>query len=1094
MKKWREIKDKIKSEYIEDVIADVLAGRLVISAQGNDQYFINGDQRLPGKKILRLAAERQFSDVKIDWFGAGGNGGTISILNKLGYDMNKDNILSIEDDVSSLKIYEIINKYFGESYTGWMKATYNINDEYIAWFPTIREANNRPNGTYGGTQNYSNTLSEDGKTIIMVNHDEPNNSDDKDEDLKRILVFGRVRGIFKFLGVFEKERVLEVEHSTYRFYRVATGINLTTFELIDESNTGEENMTEWFISGNPKLFNLIDAFHELGKVDWKQSANIKVGDTVYIYVSANYQRIMFKCKVNRVDLPNLEIDDSAYYVAEGDIGEFGRYMELEPIDEFDTDLFSLNELKRFGFTSPQGPRRVVDAVKKYIDVVQYLLHAKEMDPDKHDGSYELARETIRAYINMGDLSKTTYRDLNLLYHMVIGTWKLSVEQKKKSIDHSNLPQNEKDRLKNLLDNIWERAINGDYENREEATGSIGMFGTGFYSFDSKDEGLAARAFLGLCAEIFDLADDEEIYRITEQYFSKEISGLKTPSASAMLHCLKPNTFPILNTNFGSNTIYEYFGVELEKPRLLTTYVSNCRKIRKFRDEYFKVKNYRIYDNVARMFGEDKHMDDQEWWPSKEEYDPGITTEQWVNLLCDPNITSKKNLAMLAMILDYGKPATCSQYAEVYGKTKNYFNAGSSSYAEQIAKETGCPTPSKKISDNAKWWPILYVGRDATKDEKGSYVWKLRDELKSALDQIDLPEIVEKRKINREQKYGLNIILYGPPGTGKTYSTVKYAVEICDPSFAAVHDDYKELLGRFNELKSEGRIVFTTFHQSYGYEEFIEGIKPELSEGDEEAINNGGVGYEIESGVFKRFCERASLPAVKDAKFVFIIDEINRGNISKIMGELITLIEDKKRIGNAEAMKSELPYSGTMFGVPNNVYIIGTMNTADRSIALMDTALRRRFNFIEMMPDRKVIDGLIIEDDGERLDVAQMLITINERIEYLYDREHTIGHAFFTGLLEEPSIKGLSEVFRRNVIPLLQEYFFEDYEKVQLVLGDNEKSNPKYKFILDEKVDERALFKGMPDLDVREKKYTIQTSAFDRIQSYIEITERRKAEE
>ena len=189
-------------------------------------------------------------------------------------------------------------------------------------------------------------------------------------------------------------------------------------------------MTEWFISGNPKKYNLIDAFTELGKVDWKQSTNVEKGDIVYIYVSADKQRIMYKCNVNKVDLKNVEIDDSKYNLSGEYDGSYGRYMELEPIATFDTDLFRRLTMEKYGFSTPQSPVRVPAEVKEYMDVVQHLLEAEEMDPDKHDGSYELARETVRAYKNMGDLSSVDYRDLNLLYHMVIGTWKMRVELKK----------------------------------------------------------------------------------------------------------------------------------------------------------------------------------------------------------------------------------------------------------------------------------------------------------------------------------------------------------------------------------------------------------------------------------------------------------------------------------------------------------------------------------------------------------------------------------------------------------------------------------------------------------------------------------------
>ena len=483
------------------------------------------------------------------------------------------------------------------------------------------------------------------------------------------------------------------------------------------------------------------------------------------------------------------------------------------------------------------------------------------------------------------------------------------------------------------------------------------------------------------------------------------------------------------------------------------------------------------------------------------------------------------------------------------------------------------------------------------------------------------------------EYDKNIILYGPPGTGKTYSTAIYAVAICDG--LKIEDlksmDYDDVMLRYNELVSMSRIAFTTFHQSYGYEEFIEGIKPAVDE------ETGNISYDVEPGVFKKFCESADVPelvpeemkanpnakiwfvrlasdgitenkercfrngelrfdlpkhrgqenskwftgnfidkmqigdyvlsysdssvnidavgvieseAVYDEKeengkwsrktrwyvlpekvnvkginsntylpnfyiarmnhmktadllrlipfqkthadsrkkpYVFIIDEINRGNISKIFGELITLIEDTKRKGMEEEAGAILPYSGEKFSVPENVYILGTMNTADRSIALMDTALRRRFQFVEMMPDSDVLRE-IGADKVEDLDVAEMLDKINERISFLYDREHTIGHAFFTKLAQNPTVEVLKSIFEKSVIPLLQEYFYEDYQKIQLVLGDNAKSDPATKFILDEEVKVKSIFKGNADdvIDLPEKKYSINKAAFYNIESYKQI--------
>ncbi len=262
---------------------------------------------------------------------------------------------------------------------------------------------------------------------------------------------------------------------------------------------------------------------------------------------------------------------------------------------------------------------------------------------------------------------------------------------------------------------------------------------------------------------------------------------------------------------------------------------------------------------------------------------------------------------------------------------------------------------------------------------------------------------------------LNLILYGPPGTGKTFNTARRCVEICDGASAP---EAKRIRERYRELVEAGQVEFITFHESYGYEEFVEGLRPRTG---------GDAGFSLEptAGVLKRIAERAR---ASEEPHVLVIDEINRANVSKVMGELITLLEEDKRAGAANEIAVTLPHSGEPFTLPANLHILGTMNTADRSIALLDTALRRRFQFEELAPD----PGLL-QDAGKAtgVDLRGVLRAMNDRLEWLLDRDHLIGHAWFMTARTKADV---DEAMRRKIIPLLAEYFHEDWAKVRAVMG------------------------------------------------------------
>ena len=288
------------------------------------------------------------------------------------------------------------------------------------------------------------------------------------------------------------------------------------------------------------------------------------------------------------------------------------------------------------------------------------------------------------------------------------------------------------------------------------------------------------------------------------------------------------------------------------------------------------------------------------------------------------------------------------------------------------------------------------------------------------------------KINSD--FPLNQILFGPPGTGKTYNTVNMALDIVCPEGSQWEKEPRDKARKeYQIMLDAGQIVFVTFHQSMSYEDFIEGIKPKTE--------SGKITYAVKNGIFKELCAKAEND--KSQNYVIIIDEINRGNVANIFGELISLIEDDKRLGASEELCAELPYSHDIFSVPKNVYIIGTMNTADRSVEALDSALRRRFTFKEMMPKSELVP--------EENNVRSIFEIINQRIEVLKDREHQIGHSYFMGVENEDDLK---DVFYDKIIPLLQEYFYGDYEKIQLVLGEGfvKKDSASVKFAGDKSGD------------------------------------------
>ena len=562
---------------------------------------------------------------------------------------------------------------------------------------------------------------------------------------------------------------------------------------------------------------------------------------------------------------------------------------------------------------------------------------------------------------------------------------------------------------------------------------------------------------------------------------------------------------------------------------------------------------------------DNEKDGGDWFPSKSEYNPGLSVDDWIRLLKNPGVFTESSLQIMRRLKDCGGAATCTQLAVKYGETKNFYSSGSASLAKRVVGKTGCPTMGDRLGENSKWWPVLYTGRHASKNEEGSYVWRLRDELDQALDCIDLSQaplyagsvsgegacnywwlnanpkiwsfsdvaigdvrnytlynengnkrrifqnfvdakagdmvigyesnpvkqIVAIAKISAEQdgeklyfekveglpvpidyktlkdcpelekmeffinpqgsllrltpnEYNFildlireanplpneslleayskddfladvymgdaryrqlcailqrkkNVILQGAPGVGKTYTAKRLAWSI---------------MGE----KDDSRIELVQFHQSYSYEDFIMGYRPE------------GDSFELKYGVFYQFCQKAANQP--DKPFFFIIDEINRGNLSKIFGELLMLIEADYR-----GYKATLAYNGLQFSVPANLHIIGMMNTADRSLAMIDYALRRRFSFFDMEPGFDAV-GFTRYLEGLGSSTADLLIKKVKELnaEISHDRSlgkgFCIGHSYFCGMEAGDDVgEQCRDVVEFDILPMLREYWFDDEARV-----------------------------------------------------------------
>lgn len=469
------------------------------------------------------------------------------------------------------------------------------------------------------------------------------------------------------------------------------------------------------------------------------------------------------------------------------------------------------------------------------------------------------------------------------------------------------------------------------------------------------------------------------------------------------------------------------------------YIKNERSLKKAKEILYYLANKQ---NNAQTSNHNKYeesgdnLDKESWFPSDSNYNPNLSVQDWITLINDRKIFNKQSLEVIKRMNDIGGSATCKQLSDKYGELWQFYNSVSSTLAKRIHRKTNCPVLPDNLNENSKWWPILYVGKHNTnKDIAGSYIWKLRPELQEAIKKVDLSQVnlyaKEQEEIcvatqeNSFEKYAednflkevfinkneysqlinllkikKNIILQGAPGVGKTFAAKRLAYSI---------------LGS----KDNSRVKIVQFHQSYGYEDFILGYRP---------IENG---FELKYGPFYNFCKMAEKYPTNE-KFFFIIDEINRGKLSKIFGELLMLIEPDKR-----GDEIELLYETKPFSVPKNVYIIGMMNTADRSIAMIDYALRRRFAFYDFMPAfesngfKEYQNNLNNKKFNNLIDKIIELNTVISNDNCL-GSGFQIGHSYFVE--NDKNFKVTDEwlncVVEYEILPLLKEYWFDEPANIE----------------------------------------------------------------
>ncbi len=708
--------------------------------------------------------------------------------------------------------------------------------------------------------------------------------------------------------------------------------------------------------------------------------------------SANAQKLhLFPFKIDRNNNEIETLWGLFFKALEDDIDDdlFDRALNIKSVGKtkLSEALFNLNPEKFFPINGPTKP---------------YLKEHFKIAPDFNTFSdYRVILEKLRKktdkpfYEVSFDAWKWKQNSLEWLVDIIkIHCIPERIQYRQESEKTAKDLLNEKDC--NFTREEWEsffKLANSDFWNGKKTSGRFGLSFTG----NNKEQMLKDIDKLNKWTKDIWSCDDKSVAEILNAFWKDNVAGAGIGFPTLLLYLKDPNKFNLWLPKMEEG---------LKKIQKISLPRKNSKSYLKYNSQLISLRDQNKLEpqtlDIIFCLGEN---------------DLSINDEQ----VLDKKITLPLNTII------YGPPGTGKTY-----RLKNEFFERFTDEQSTQTKEEFC----EELIQGISWWQTISV---VMLDRKKAKVQEIFDhpllQAKVRISDNKTPKNTIWSWLQRHTKDDCANVNFKKRDNPQFFNKDNNSTWTIDEEIAkAETPDFYEVLEKYQgfkpQIESKKRYVFTTFHQSFSYEDFIEGIKPKLMK-TEEDLESQDISYHIENGIFKNIVNKALNDPDKD--YAIFIDEINRGNIANIFGELITLIEEDKRKGRDNYIPAILPYSKTEFGVPENLYIIGTMNTADRSVEALDNALRRRFSFLEMNPEPAKLSQGEFACDG--VDLEKLLSAINNRIEKLLDKDYCIGHSYFMNISDQKNpLEELKLIFSNRILPLLQEYFYGDWGKIMLVLG------------------------------------------------------------